>query len=182
MRAEAKKPAGGPTQDEILAISLRKLGILPGDSILDLGCGTGKVAIAAAGIADRVIALDSRPESIRYSKNQAAEAGRRNIEFHKQEISGFLTKDHRIFDCAFVGGSRGIAKFLPALVPRVRRTIVVNAVLLSTLETTVALMKDLGVFREAVLIQVSRSRELSGSIMFRPIDPVYIIVGAGTAC
>jgi len=94
----------------------------------------------------------------------------------------FLREDDRVFDCAFVGGSKGISAFLPVLAKRVRRTIVVNAVLLSTLETTVGVLQDLGLFCEAVHVQSSRSYAIGGSIMFRPSDPVYIITGSGAAC
>jgi precorrin-6B methylase 2 len=31
-------------------------------------------------------------------------------------------------------------------------------------------------------VQAARSKAIAGSIMFRPGDPVYIIVGRGTAC
>jgi len=33
-----------------------------------------------------------------------------------------------------------------------------------------------------VQVQVSRSHPIAGSIMFKPIDPVFIIVARGTAC
>lgn len=182
MRTEPEKLPGGPTQDEILAVALFKLGILPGDVVLDLGCGTGKVAIAAAGTAGRVIALDRRPEAIRYSRKKAKASGRTNIEFHNREAEVFFNEDERVFDCAFVGGSRGITQFLPVLAGRVRRTIVVNAVLLSTLNKVVSSMQELGIFREVVHMQVARSKMIAGSIMLRPVDPVYIIVGEGNAC
>ena len=53
-------PAGGPTQDEVMAISLFKMGLGPRDTVFDLGCGTGKVSIAAAGLAKKVYAVDRR--------------------------------------------------------------------------------------------------------------------------
>jgi cobalt-precorrin-6B (C15)-methyltransferase len=68
------------------------------------------------------------------------------------------------------------------LAKKVKRTIVINAVLLSTLSETVATMKELGIFHEVVQVQVSRSHEIAGSIMFKPIDPVYIIVGKADLC
>jgi cobalt-precorrin-6B (C15)-methyltransferase len=173
---------GGPTQDEILAISLFKLGIRQGDLVLDCGCGTGKVALAMAQRAGSVVALDRRKEAIRFARKQAQESGSTNIEFLHQETAEFLGTDERIFDCAFVGGSYGLTGFLPVLAQRVRRRIVVNAVLVSTLAAAVSSMQDLGIFEEVVQIQASRSHELAGSFMFRPIDPVYIIVGKGGAC
>lgn len=174
-------PAGGPTQDEIMAISFLKMGLLAGDTVLDLGCGTGKVSVAAAGLAKKVYAVDRRPEAIAYATGAADKAGLNNIEFYCGEATDFLS-DAPLFDCAFVGGSQQIETILPVLAKKVRRTIVVNAVLVSTLATVTSTMQRLGIFREAVHVQVSRSHELGKSMMFVPIDPVYIIVGSGVAC
>ncbi|WP_292424444.1 methyltransferase domain-containing protein [Methanoregula sp.] len=174
-------PAGGPTHDEVMAISLFKMELRNGDTMLDLGCGTGKVSIAAARLAKKVYAVDRRPEAITYASDAAKHAGVTNIEFYSGEAAGFLATAP-VVDCAFVGGSQQIETILPVLSRKVRRVIVVNAVLVSTLATVTATMQRLGIFREAVHVQVSRSYPLGQSIMFKPIDPVYIIVGSGAAC
>jgi cobalt-precorrin-6B (C15)-methyltransferase len=176
-----RKPAGGPTQEEIMAVSLFKLGLLKTDVALDLGCGTGKVSIALARQVKKVYAVDRRPEAIRYAKGAASRAGVTTIEFFSGEAQEFLASDIS-FDCAFVGGSKQITDVLPVLAQKVRRTIVVNAVLVSTLATVVGTMQRLGIFREVVHVQVSRSHAMKAGIMFRPVDPVYVIVGAGAAC
>jgi cobalt-precorrin-6B (C15)-methyltransferase len=174
-------PAGGPTQDEIMAVSLFKMGITANDTVLDLGCGTGKVSIAIAGRARKVWAVDRRPEAVAYAQKAAAEAGAKNIEFFCGEAADFLATAP-VVDCAFVGGSQQIETILPVLAKKVRRVLVVNAVLLSTLTAVTATMQSLGIFREAVHVQVARSHVLGKSMMFKPIDPVYIIIGDGTAC
>ncbi|MDD1701608.1 MAG: methyltransferase domain-containing protein [Methanoregula sp.] len=174
-------PAGGPTQDEIMAVSFFYMGLKPGDTVLDLGCGTGKISIAASMTAEKVYAVDRRPEAIEYAAGAAKKAGRKNIDFFPGEAADFLKSD-RVFDCAFVGGSQQIETILPVLSRKVRRVIVVNAVLVSTLATVTKTMQDLGIFREVVHVQVSRSHVLGKSMMFKPIDPVYIIVGSGAAC
>ncbi len=173
--------AGGPTQDEIMAVSLFKLGLRSTDTLLEIGCGTGKVSIAAARTAEKVFSIDKRPEAIAIARDAAEQAGVMNIEFFCSDAIDFLSSD-QIFDSAFIGGSRHLAQILPLLAKKVRRTIVVNAVLLSTLAQAVATMKQLGMFCEVVQVQVARSHEIAGSIMFKPIDPVYIIVGKGCAC
>jgi cobalt-precorrin-6B (C15)-methyltransferase len=176
------KLPGGPTQDEVMAIALSKLGLRAGDLMLDIGCGTGKVSIAAARTASRVCAIDRRNEAIRYAKKEAAHKGVGNIDFFCSEATEFLKTDGRIFDCAFVGGSHQLNEVLPLLAKSVRRRIVVNAVLVSTLQTAVATMQEIGIFCEVVHVQIARSHEIGKSIMFRPIDPVYVIVGNGAAC
>ena len=177
---EPKLP-GGPTQDEIMAVSLFKLGLRPSDTVLEIGCGTGKVSVSMANRAKKVFALDMRPEAVAVATETARKAGIRNIEFSCLDAIDFLRQDQQ-FDCAFVGGTKNLPAILPLLAEKVRRTIVINAVLLSTLERAVATTRDLGIFSEAVQVQVSRSHEIAASIMFRPIDPVYIIVARGTAC
>jgi len=176
------KLPGGPTQDEVMAVALFKLGLRTGDLVPDFGCGTGKVSIAAARQGAQVVAIDRRAEAIRFAKNAAKREGVTTIEFVCSEAQDFLAADSRIFDCAFVGGSHAIAEFLPVLAQRVRRNIVVNAVLVSTVQTTVETMQGLGIFSEVIHVQIARSHRISGSIMFRPIDPVYVIVGKGAAC
>jgi cobalt-precorrin-6B (C15)-methyltransferase len=172
---------GGPTQDEIMAVTLFKLGLCPGDTVLEIGCGTGKVSVALAKLVKKVYALDRRPEAISVATKTARQAGISNIDFACVDAISFLKKD-QVFDCAFLGGTKNIDEILPVLAEKVRRTIVINAVMVSTLERAVATLKDLGIFTEAVQVQVSRSYDIAGSIMFRPIDPVYIIVGRSSAC
>ena len=177
---EPKLP-GGPTQDEIMAISLFKLGLCPSDTILEIGCGTGKVSVAMAKLVKKVYALDRRPEAISLATNAARQEGISTIDFSCTDAMDFLRND-QVFDCAFLGGTKNLPAILPVLAKKVRRTIVINAVMVSTLECAVASLKDLGIFTEVVQVQVSRSYDIAGSIMFRPIDPVFIIVAWGAAC
>jgi cobalt-precorrin-6B (C15)-methyltransferase len=175
------KLPGGPTQDEIMAVSLFKLDLGPSDTVLEIGCGTGKVSVAMAKLAKKVYALDKRPEAISLATHTASLAGISTIEFSCQDAMDFLHND-QVFDCAFLGGTKNLAEILPVLAKKVKRTIVINAVMVSTLECAVACLKDLGIFTEVVQVQVSRSYDIAGSIMLRPIDPVFIIVGRGAAC
>lgn len=175
------KLAGGPTQDEIMAVSLFKLGLVTTDTILEIGCGTGKVSVAMAKQAKKLYSLDKRPDAVSLATETARLAGVHNIEFFTTNAMDFLKQD-LVFDCAFLGGTHGLDEILPVLAKKVKRTIVINAVMLSTLEHAVACLKNLGLFVEVVQVQVSRSHEIAGSIMFKPIDPVYIIVGRGSAC
>lgn len=175
------KLSGGPTQDEIMAVSLSKLGLRTSDTVLEIGCGSGKVSVAMAKQAKKVYAVDRRPEAIRFAEDNARKAGVSSIEFSCTDAADFLKKD-QVFDCAFLGGTKNLAEILPVLAKKVKRTIVINAVMVSTLERAVATLKELGLFIEVVQVQVSRSSDIAGSIMFRPIDPVFIILARGAAC
>ena len=167
---------GGPTQDEVMAVSLFKLGINEGDVMADVGCGTGKISIQASGRCSHIYAIDRRAEAIAYAEREIENAGRENITLlHGDAVHALDEID--ALDCAFVGGSGNIETVLEKLAEKVHGRIVVNAVLLDTVSRTVAKMKELGIFVEVIHLQVSRSYELVGDIMFKPIHPVFIIVG-----
>lgn len=163
-----------------MAVSLAKLGIRPGDRVADVGCGTGKVAIAASRLAERVYAIDQRPEAIAYARQEAAAVGVSNVEFFEGDAVEILPGIGRL-DAAFVGGSRRLPEVLDLLAGKVQGRIVVNAVMIETLQSAVETMQRLGIFVEAVHLQVSRSAGIAGGMMFKPINPVYVIVG-GAGC
>lgn len=64
--------------------TIRRAGPMPGECVLDLGCGTGSVTLAAAvatapeGVA---VGVDISPEMVAAAKRRAADVGRHNIEF-----------------------------------------------------------------------------------------------------
>jgi cobalt-precorrin-6B (C15)-methyltransferase len=171
---------GGPTKDEIMAVSLQKLGLRRGDIFVDIGCGTGTIAVNAAPFVQKVYAVDIREEAARETRNEAARRGLASIEVSCEHGADLIMRLPHI-DCAFVGGSRDLSRVLRLLAGKRVRTVVVNAVLLSTLHEAVRVMEELGIFREAVHVMVSRSTPLAGDLMFRPLDPVFIITG-GTPC
>lgn len=175
------KLKGGPTQDEILAISLWKLGIQNGDVVADIGCGTGKVAVAASARAGRIIAIDKRPEAIAVARDAVVKAGADNIELRLGEATDVLASIGHL-DSAFVGGSQHLEDVLELLIERVTGAIVINAVLLETVYTAVSFLKNRGLFKECIFVQIARSRSLADGMMLEPINPVYIIVGRGRGC
>lgn len=173
---------GGPTQPEVMTVSLEKLGVQHGDTAADIGCGTGTVtkAIAAlAGSNGHVYAVDRRPEAVSITRKTCA--GLPQVEVLEGEALSFLSSPHKRIDCAFCGGSRDIAEIIAQLDEEGCRSIVVNAVLIETAVDTIHAMKERRIFREAVHLQVSRSYELTERIMFKPINPIYIIHG-GSEC
>ncbi len=174
-------PAGGETQDEVLAVDLFKLDLRPGDYFADFGCGSGKVALAAAPRVTKVYAIERNPETLAYARDRAEKAGTVNIEFFGLEAKEFL-RGCDWLDVAFVGGTSGITEFLPLLAVKVKRRIVVNVVRLEALCETVRVMKSTGIFTDITHIQVSRSTPLAGDIRFEPGNPVWIVAGEVNSC
>ena len=172
---------GGPTKDEVMAVSLFKLGLRPGDRFMDIGCGTGKVSIHAARQAGSVCAIDIRREAIEYARNEAKRAGVENIEFIEGNAADLIPTLPRP-DAAFLGGSRDMGRILHQLAGMDVRSIVINAVKIDTINTAITVMRDLGVFREAVLVQISHASPLGAGHMWKPAHPVAVIVGGAAGC
>lgn len=73
--------------------------IKPGDKVLDVGCGTGSLTIAAkaqAGSTGNVLGIDAAPEMIDVARSKAARAGL-EIEFRVGLIES-LSFDDNLFD------------------------------------------------------------------------------------
>lgn len=170
------KVSGGPTQDEVMAISLFKLALKDGDTIADIGCGTAKVAIEASRTCGQVYAIDARDEAVEVALHNVRSSHADRVHVLKGNAIDVLPGLGRL-DGAFVGGSQDLDEVLHVLAGQVTGRIVVNAVLLRTLHQAVSTMQELGIFEEIVQVAISRSYPLADSFMFRPIDPVYIIVG-----
>ncbi len=172
---------GGPTQPEVCAVALSKLAVRPGDIAVDIGCGTATVSVAIARTADLVYAIDMRQEAITVAGRTIADSGLTNITLLEGDALSFLEEMEEI-DVAFIGGSKGLLQVLSLLAEKRVRTIVVNAVLLETATLAIGTMRERSIFSEAVHLQVSRSHDLAGKTMFKPENPIYIIVGGCGQC
>jgi len=70
-------------------------GIRPGDSVLEVGCGTGELAIAAkalAGASGQVHGIDAAPEMIAVARSKVAQAGI-DITFRLEPIEALSFAD-----------------------------------------------------------------------------------------
>lgn len=179
--SEIVSVSGGPTKPEIIAVSLSKLGLKDGDRFADVGCGTGSVSLEAARIARNltIYAIDARGEALLATETNFKNFGIENARILAGEASDLLGSTGLIdsIDCAFVGGTKNIDSILEKLVEKKARSIVVNAVRIETVVRTIEAMKRLDIFDEVVHVAVSRSAPIAGETMFKPENPVYIVVG-----
>ena len=81
---------GYPDPAEDLAV-LHEHGIGPDATVVDLGTGTGRFALAAAPLVRRVVAADVSPAMLAVLRESAATAGLGNVECVR---AGFLSYEH----------------------------------------------------------------------------------------
>lgn len=167
-------PPGTPTQPEIIAVALSKLELKPEYVFADIGCGSGSVSISAAGLVKDVYAIDNRDEAISATQNNIKESGRTNVKVLKGEACELLSDLY--IDCAFVGGSGNLENVLEILMEKTRG-FVVSAVRVEIVAEALRIMKQNNKFKELIQIQISRGNELAGGTMFKPENPVFLIVG-----
>lgn len=175
---EIIRVSGGPTKPEIIAIVLSKLELHDGDIFFDVGCGTGAISIQASSLVKNLLitAIDARKEAIDIADKNFKRFRTPSVNLILGESSHIIAQAEKI-DCAFVGGSKNIIEVLNALAAKNTRKIVVDAVRLETTVRVIQRMKELGIFHEVIHITVSRGTELVGETMFKPENPVFIIVG-----
>jgi ubiquinone/menaquinone biosynthesis C-methylase UbiE len=70
---------------------LRELGIGAASTVVDMGAGTGRFALAAAAEVSRVVAVDVSPAMQAVLRDRVARAGLRNVECVR---AGFLSYEH----------------------------------------------------------------------------------------
>ncbi|MDT0269280.1 class I SAM-dependent methyltransferase [Streptomyces sp. DSM 44915] len=89
--ANFDRKQGFPDPADDLA-ALRAQGVPETGTVLDLGAGTGRFALAAAGVFARVIAVDVSPAMVAVVERRIAERGLTNLDCVR---GGFLSYQHR---------------------------------------------------------------------------------------
>jgi cobalt-precorrin-6B (C15)-methyltransferase len=170
--------SGGPTKSEIIAIVLEKLQISYGETFADIGCGTGSVSIAASKKTNRIIAVDQRLKSIETAKQNFSDAGLSTLVTLLQgEAPDVLEAYENAIDKAFIGGTKNFRRTIDFLVPHCRR-FVLNAARLEVTANAIGYMKEIGVFKEALLVNIAKGHELENLTAFTSYNPVFMVVGS----
>ncbi len=86
VRMQKLRHIGEETETIFTALNIKQ-----DQTILEIGCGTGEFAIAAAGRCSKVIAADVSLPMLEFARQKAKNRHAKNIEFHN---AGFLTYEH----------------------------------------------------------------------------------------
>ena len=168
------------TKDEVRAVSIHKLRLPKKGIFWDIGAGSGSVSIETARLYPelKVFAIEKNEEQLAHIKENKMKFGTRNIAITSGEAPEVL-KDLPSPDRVFIGGSGGQ---LSGIIRRIRErmprgVVVLNAVMLETLNEALAVLENNGFETEISQISVSRSKLLNGQRQMAALNPVFVIRG-----
>jgi cobalt-precorrin-6B (C15)-methyltransferase len=169
------------TKEEVRTIQLSKARLTPGQTIFDIGCGSGSITIEAAIQVEntgRVIAIDYDSKAIELTKKNIEKFGVSNVSVifgnAKEKIL-----ELGIADVIFIGGTGGDTKEIVELCQDKLKSggrIVIGTILIETLYSVLNILEKLQ-FNSVDITQVtiSKSKKTTKGTMMLARNPVTII-------
>jgi precorrin-6Y C5,15-methyltransferase (decarboxylating) len=170
---------GQLTKAEVRAISLARLAPRAGDTVWDVGAGSGAVSIEAAWLCrpGPVYAVERRAEQRACAAANIARFEAANVCLVDGEAPAAL--DHLPDpDAVFVGGSGGqIGAIVRTATQRLRPggRLVANFATLDALHTATTCLDSLGLAWELAQISVARGSAVAGQTRLAALNPVFVV-------
>ena len=167
------------TKYEVRAVTLARLRLLPDNVFWDLGSGSGAIAVEACLFITRgmVVAVEKNPErltQIRENLLRFQTPHVKVLQLNQPEGMDALPDPDRVF---IGGGGPDLPEIIRIAADRLKPggRIVLNVVVLETLNRALENLKEAGMKPEVVQIQVSRGQEMPGGIRLSAGNPVFIL-------
>lgn len=168
------------TKQEVRAAALAKLAVQPGDTLWDVGAGTGSVSVELALAAPRghVYAVECDPEACGLIRQNRETFHACNLTLVEGRAPAALA-DLPAPDAVFIGGTKGgmeaVVDTVLARNPNAR--ICISAIALETLSAAVAALTAHGLAAEVTQISVSRTRPAGRLHLLMANNPIFLITG-----
>jgi precorrin-6Y C5,15-methyltransferase (decarboxylating) len=180
MKDDAYRHEGGLiTKSEVRAVTLSKLHLIPGQTLWDLGAGSGSVGIEASVLLGhgRIVSVEQNAGRVDHIQQNARQYKLYNLDAVQAKLpQGLekLPKPDRIF---IGGGGRDLSYIVRSAVGFLGSggRVVVNTVLVDNLTGVLDTLKAEGMAADVVQILVSRGNEMPWSCRFEAGNPVWII-------
>lgn len=171
------------TRSEVRSAVISKLNIGRKDICWDIGCGTGSLSVEMAlqCYDGTVFAADKKEDAVLLTTENCKKFGCDNVRIicgDAPECTEKLPAPGKVF----IGGSDGKIKEIitAAYLKNPAAEIVITAVSLETLETSLSAFKGFGIIPEVIQIAAARTERIGGHTMLAAENPVFIIKGVRT--
>jgi len=168
------------TKEEVRVVQISKARLSPGQTVYDVGCGSGSISIEAAlqiKSSGKVYSVDFDPKAVELTKKNLAKFGISNVTV---VLGNAIEKISELppADAIFIGGTGGDTKEILKLCESKLKTggrIVIGTILIETLFAVLDIIEKLK-FSEVDVTQitVSKSRKTSTGTMMLARNPVTI--------
>ena len=169
------------TKEEVRAVQISKARLSPGQTVYDIGCGSGSVSIEAAlqiKSSGKVYSIDFDPKAVELTKKNLAKFGISNVTV----ISGNAAEkilELPTADVIFIGGTGGDTKDIVKVCEGKLKSggrIVIGTILVETVFAVLDIIEKLKFSSvDITQITVSKSRKSSTGTMMLARNPVTII-------
>lgn len=177
-----KDEVPGPTKEEIRVVTISKAHLREGDTVIDVGCGTGGLTVEAAlqvGVKGKVYAIDEDEVAVALTKSNLQKFGvENNVSLARGKAPEALISLPNA-DAVFIGGA-GVA--LRTVIQtayyklKTNGRIVINAIQLETATTAIGELKALG-YKDIDIanISVAKGKSTTSGTMMTARNPITIV-------
>ncbi|QEK11814.1 precorrin-6Y C5,15-methyltransferase (decarboxylating) subunit CbiT [Crassaminicella thermophila] len=172
------------TKEEVRAVTLSKLRLRKDSIMVDVGAGTGSIAIEAAHVCTNgeVIAIEKNSEGIELIKQNSEKFGVYLKILHGNAAE--CLKEINKFDRVIIGGSGGELEEIIKICYEKLTTegiCVINCITIETLYESMKYLKEIGFSMiDVVSVNVSRGKLVGRYTLMEALNPIYIISGIKT--
>ncbi|NDB47223.1 MAG: precorrin-6Y C5,15-methyltransferase (decarboxylating) subunit CbiT, partial [Nitrososphaeria archaeon] len=174
------------TKEEVRVIQISKARLSEGNTVYDIGCGSGSITVEAGIQIDKlgkIYAIDIDPKAIELTRKNLAKFGITNVEIILADAKQKIPELPRA-DSIFIGGMGGDTKDIVTLCNSKLKSggrIVIGVILIETLYAVLDIIYKLG-FSDVDITQItiSKSKKTSTGTMMLARNPVTIISATKT--
>lgn len=167
------------TKEEIRELSIAKLKLKDGLSIVDVGAGTGSISIQASRYLPhgKVIAIERKDDAVKLIHQNCNKFNCHNVEVMKGQAEEVISQINQV-DRIFIGGAgkelNNILEWASKALKSGGR-IVLNAILLETYQEATKVLNELGFNPNSICVDIKRLKPLGKGHYYSPLNPVHII-------
>ncbi len=169
------------TKEEIRAVQISKARLCPGQTVYDIGCGSGSITVEASlqiESTGKVYSIDFDSNAVELTKKNIEKFGLSNVNIILGNAKEKIL-DLPEADSIFIGGTGGDTKEIIQLCQNKLKSngrIVVGVILIETLYSVLSIMDKLN-FKSVDITQItiSKSRKTSTGTMMLARNPVTVI-------